>query len=134
MVPVLWYQEPNWETGKNIWWQLKRADGLPWMLAGLWSEWIDPATGEVLPNFTLLTVNCDHHPLLNRLHKPDPSLPPDAQDKRSLVHLEPAQWGAWLRGGTGEARSLLKPPPEALFDRSDAQRTDALLGGQHSLL
>ena len=43
-----WYQEPNWETGKNIWWRLMRADGAPWALAGIWSEWVDPATGEHL--------------------------------------------------------------------------------------
>ncbi|MDE2434501.1 MAG: SOS response-associated peptidase family protein [Burkholderiales bacterium] len=36
LVPADWYAEPNWETGKNIWRHLKRAGGLPWMLAGLW--------------------------------------------------------------------------------------------------
>ena len=53
-----WYQEPNWETGKNIWWQMRRTDGKPWALAGLWSEWTDPHTGEVKPNFTMITCNC----------------------------------------------------------------------------
>jgi putative SOS response-associated peptidase YedK len=127
LVPAAWYQEPNWETGKNIWWQLNLSDGLPWMLAGLWSEWTDPATGEIVPNFTMLTVNCDHHPLLSRLHKPDPALPADAQDKRSLVHLEPSQWPIWLQGSSAQARTLLQAAPEAMFDRGDAQRTDALL-------
>lgn len=77
LIPASRYQEPNWETGKNIWWHLKRADGDPWMLAGLWNEWVDPATGELVPNITMLTVNCDQHPLLNRLHKPDPGLTAD---------------------------------------------------------
>ncbi len=130
LVPAQWYQEPNWETGKNIWWQLRRADGLPWALAGLWSEWVDPQTGEVVPNFTMLTTNCDTHPLLNRLHKPDPDMPADAQDKRSLVHLEPGQWDAWLRGDAAQALALIKPPPVALFDLSDATRTDQLLAAR----
>lgn len=127
LVPAAWYQEPNWETGKNIWWQLRRADGDPWMLAGLWSEWVDPQTGEVVPNFTMITTNCDHHPLLNRLHKPDPDLPPDAQDKRSLAHIEPVDWDRWLRGTLDDALALVRPPPLEAFDLGDAQRTDAVL-------
>jgi putative SOS response-associated peptidase YedK len=127
LVPAAWCQEPNWETGKNIWWRLTRADGNPWAIAGLWSEWTDPATGEIVPNFTMLTVNCDGHPLLARLHKPDPKLPDDAQDKRSLVPLEPGQWDAWLHGSESDARTLLVPPPAELFDLSDAVRTDEIL-------
>jgi putative SOS response-associated peptidase YedK len=128
LIPAAWYQEPNWETGKNVWWRLTRFDGLPWSIAGLWSEWTDPVTGEIVPNFTMITVNCDGHPLLGRLHKPDPDLPLDAQDKRSLVPLEPEQWGAWLLGSEGEARALLKEPPAERFDLVDALRTDELLG------
>lgn len=127
LVPAAWYQEPNWETGKNIWWQLKRADGEPWMLAGLWSEWTDPKSGEIVPNFTMLTTNCDSHTLLNRLHKPDPDLPSDAQDKRSLVHVPPASWGQWLRGTVDEAVHLVQPPLVDDFDLADAIRTDQAL-------
>jgi putative SOS response-associated peptidase YedK len=125
--------EPNWETGKNIWWNLKRADGLPWFIAGLWSEWVDPVTGEVAPNFTMLTTNCDSHPVLNRLHKPerDPKtgevLPLDKQDKRSLVHVDPAGWDKWLHGTEADARELLTPQPLEAFDLTDAYRTDELL-------
>jgi putative SOS response-associated peptidase YedK len=127
LVPAAWYQEPNWETGKNIWWRLTRADGEPWAIPGLWSEWTDPATGEIVPNFTMLTVNCDGHPLLGRLHKPGPKLPDDAQDKRSLVPLEPSQWDAWLHGPEAEARALLVAPAADRYDLGDARRTDDLL-------
>jgi len=135
VIPAAWYQEPNWETGKNIWWQLKRADGLQWAIAGLWSEWTDPHTGELVPNYTMLTRNCDAHPLLNRLHKPDPKLPPDQQDKRAVVHIDPANWEQWLFGSERDALALMDtlPLPEA-FDQADAQRTDQLLGaGQGGL-
>ena len=106
---------------------MTRADGQPWAIAGLWSEWADPATGEIVPSYTVITVNCDGHPLLARLHKPDPDLPPDAQDKRSLVPLEPPQWDAWLHGAAADARALLVAPPAERFDPADARRTDALL-------
>jgi putative SOS response-associated peptidase YedK len=130
LIPATWYQEPNWETGKNIWWRMARADGAPWAIAGLWSEWTDPATGEIVSNFTMLTVNCDGHALLGRLHKPDPKLPADAQDKRSVVSLEPDQWTAWLEATPDEAMGLLVAPPTERFDRSDTLRTDQSLGRQ----
>lgn len=130
LIPATWVQEPNWETGKNIWWQLRRSDGAPWSLAGIWSEWVDPATGEVLPNYSLITCNCDAHPLLNRLHKPDPALPPDSQDKRSVVEVAPENWEAWLHGDEATARSLIVPPPVEMFDLAVTQQVDALLAGR----
>ena len=130
LVPATWYQEPNWETGRNVWWQLRRADGAPWAIAGLYAEWTDPASGEIVPNYTVITVNCDGHPLLGRLHKPDPKLPADAQDKRSLIHIEPEHWAQWLAGSEDEARALIQPPPLEMFDLADARRTDQLLAAQ----
>lgn len=127
LIPASWYAEPNWETGKNIWWRLTRADGNPWAIAGLWSQWTDPDTGEIIPNFTMLTVNCDGHPLLGRLHKPDPKLPPHAQDKRSLVPLEPEQWEQWMHGSEQDARGALVPPLPDRFDLSVTAQTDASL-------
>lgn len=130
LVPATWYAEPNWETGKNIWWHLKRADGAPWFLAGLWSDWIDHATGEVVPNFTMITCNCDEHPLLNRLHKPAPKLPPEKQDKRSLIHIDANNWERWLHGSTEEALELIQPQPANVFDHADAERTDEALSAR----
>jgi putative SOS response-associated peptidase YedK len=133
LVPADWYAEPNWETGRNIWWHLKRADGLPWFLAGLWSEWTDPQTGEIVPNFTLLTCNCDGHPLLGRLHKPerDPGtgevLPAAQQDKRALTHVPPSHWDQWLQGTVADALALVAPAPTEAFDLADALRTDQAL-------
>lgn len=130
LIPAAWYQEPNWESGKNIWWRMRRADGLPWALAGLWSEWTDPETGELLPNYTMITCNCDGHPLLGRLHKPDPHLPADAQDKRAVVHIDPGHWDAWLSGDEATALSLIRPEAAEVFDLEDARRTDELLAQQ----
>lgn len=129
LIPAAWYQEPNWETGKNIWWRLRRADGAPWAIGGIWSEWTDPASGEIVPSYSMLTINCDGHPLLGRLHKPDPKLPADAQDKRSVVPLQPADWMAWLTGDEATARSLMVVPATELFDGEDARLTDERLGG-----
>ncbi len=133
LIPADWLQEPNWETGKNIWWRLQRADGLPWMVAGLWSEWIDRDTGELVPNYTMITFNVDEHPLLKRLHKPEVDkatgalLPPDQQDKRGQASIEPAHWETWLTGTADEALALLKPPAVEVFDPLWASLTDSAM-------
>lgn len=128
LIPATWFQEPYWgitladpmAATRNTWWRFARADGEPWALAGLWSEWTDPATGEVVPSYTMLTQNCDGHPLLALMHKPDPKLPPDAQDKRTVVPIEPADWELWLHGPREAAEALFRVPPPEQFRHGPA--------------
>lgn len=116
LIPADSFLEPNWESGKNEWWRFRRADGNPWGLAGLWNAWTDPATGEIVESYTMLTINADAHPLMNRMHKPEPSLGPDEQDKRSVVVIEPVDFDAWLFGSVDEARALIRLTPVATFE------------------
>jgi putative SOS response-associated peptidase YedK len=83
IIPALSFDEPNWESGRNVWWRFKRADGGLWGLAGLWNCWTDKVTGEIHESYAMLTLNADSHPLMRRMHKPDPKLGPDQQDKRT---------------------------------------------------
>jgi putative SOS response-associated peptidase YedK len=110
LIPAESYDEPYWGTGKNIWWRFSRADGEPWALAGIWNEWTDRETGEVVPNYTMITQNCDAHPLLSLMHRPDPKLPPRAQDKRAVVPIERADWDLWLHGSIEEAERVIGLP------------------------
>lgn len=110
IIPALSFDEPCWETGRNVWWRFRRLDGKPWGLAGLWNTWIDRATGEVVESYTMLTVNADNHQLMNRMHKPDPRLSPNQQDKRSVVAIEQRNVEQWLQGSATEAVELLAPP------------------------
>jgi putative SOS response-associated peptidase YedK len=110
LVPAEDFDEPCWGTGKNVWWRFARADGQPWALAGLWSEWTEPETGELVLSFTMLTQNCDAHPVFSRMHKPDLALAPDKQDKRSIVPIERHDWEQWLLGTIDEARELVRLP------------------------
>ena len=93
IIPAVAFYEPNWETGKHVPWMFRRSDGLPWGLAGLWNMWVDPQTGELVESYTMLTQNADTHPLMRRMHRPDPKRPPDKQDKRSVVPVEFADAG-----------------------------------------
>lgn len=120
IIPAADFDEPNWETGKNVWWRFRRADDHPWGLAGLWNTWVDKATGEVHESYTMLTINADGHPLMSRMHKPDPKLGPDEQDKRSVIPIELTDVDAWLAGTQQQAVELLRVPVVELFSAGPA--------------
>ena len=85
-------------------------------MAGLYHPWLNQQTGEIVESYTMLTVNADDHPLMSRMHKPDPTLPPDQQDKRSVIAIEPANLEQWLWGTPAEARELFCPPAMAVIE------------------
>lgn len=124
LIPAWWFQEPYWgirrtdpmaAAAKSTPWHFWREDGLPWMLAGLWSEWSDVQTGEVVLSYTMLTQNCDGHPILELMHKPDTSLPAHRQDKRTVVPIWEQDQDAWLHGSTTQAAQLIRvPAPDTL--------------------
>jgi putative SOS response-associated peptidase YedK len=77
---------------------------------------VDKATGEIHESYTMLTLNADHHPLMKRMHKPDPAYPPDEQDKRSVVALETADVDQWLFGTNEAAATLIKLTDPSYFE------------------
>ena len=70
----------------------------------------------MVESYTLLTINADGHPIWRRMHKPDPALPPDQQDKRAVVVLEPETWDSWLEAPLAQARQLITVAPAGAFD------------------
>jgi putative SOS response-associated peptidase YedK len=116
IIPAVSFDEPNWESGKNVWWQIRWADGALWGLAGLWNTWTDKATGELAESYTMLTINADQHPLMSRMHKPDPRLGPDEQDKRSVVPIDRSDVDQWLHGTIADAAKLIKLAPVDTFE------------------
>jgi putative SOS response-associated peptidase YedK len=127
VIPAWSFDEPCWETGRNVWWRFRRADATPWGLAGLWNTWIDRHTGEVVESYTMLTINADAHPLMRRMHKPDPKLGPDQQDKRSVVAVELADVDQWLLGDLHDASALLRAPAAERCDAGPASDTSGTL-------
>ena len=97
-------------------WIFRRADGQPWGLAGLWNLWVDPQTGELVESYTMLTQNADEHPLMRRMHRPDPKRPPEMQDKRSVVPIEFEDVDTWLYGTVAQAQALVQLPAPELID------------------
>ncbi len=120
IIPAVAFFEPNWETGKHIPWVFRRADDELWGLAGLWNVWTDKASGEMVESYTMLTLNADGHPLMGRMHRPDPQRPPNVQDKRSVVPIELEDSDLWLHGSVEQARQLVRLAPAELFDAAPA--------------
>ena len=121
IIPAWSFDEPCWESGHNVWWTFRRADGNPWGLAGLWNAWTDNETGTVVESYTMLTINADSHPLMSRMHKPDLKLPLDQQDKRSVVAIEIADTATWLYGSIEAAADLVCAPSLEVIDAFPAK-------------
>lgn len=82
---------------------IRRDDGEPLALAGLWAVWRNPETAERLYSCSILTT--DANELVARVHD------------RMPVILDPGDWDAWLAESTPaeELRSLLRPAPTELL-------------------
>lgn len=107
VIPVSSFYEPCYETGKAERWEIAGADGGPLGIAGLWELKADGPNGLPLLSFTMLTINADGDPLMQRFHKPD-------DEKRMLVILDPQQIDDWLHCPVEEA--------ESFFTRYSAER------------
>ena len=88
---------------------------------------MDKSTGEVVESYTMLTMNADAHPLMRRMHKPDPKLSSVDQDKRSVVIIEESEFENWLSGTKEQAAALVALTDESLFlAKPEAERNPSL--------
>lgn len=122
LVPVSgWIEAYSGLSNRSISWLFSRADGEVAMLAGLYSEWHEPVTGEMVPNYTIITQATDAHPVLSLMHRP-------GRQKRGFVMLEHSDWDAWLHGSAAHAATLMKLPPlGSLRSGAEDPREEALL-------
>jgi putative SOS response-associated peptidase YedK len=104
VIPVAAIYEPNYETGKAVRWKIASTDGRPLGLAGIWEYRADGPEGAGLTSFSMLTMNADGHPLMQRFHKPD-------DEKRMVVVLEPEQYESWLHASLAQAPGFFVPYP-----------------------
>ena len=112
VVPVSSFYEPSYESGKAERWEIADADGEPLGIAGIWDIKQDGPNGLPLLSFTMLTINADGHPLMQRFHKPD-------DEKRMLVILDPGQIDDWLHCPVEEAdHFFVRYPAERLMAKA----------------
>lgn len=95
IVPAECIFEPNWESGEAVRWAIQAPGQVPVAVAGIYSRWKAP-DGQWRFSFAMLTVNADGHPIFQRMHRP-------GDEKRMVVILPEADWGAWLSCPVEEA-------------------------------
>jgi len=104
IIPAANFFEPNYETGKPVRWRIERADGDPVAIAGIWEY--RPA--DQLLSFSMLTINADGHPLMQRFHNPD-------DEKRMVMILDPDQYQGWLEGSLVSDEDVYRQYPADLL-------------------
>lgn len=107
IIPAQAIYEPDWRSGRAVATRIVRADGKPLGIAGLWDRWRSPE-GRWIYSYTMLTVNADSHPFMNRFHKP-------SDEKRMVVVLSEEAQAGWLKADSNGARGFMSAcPPEWL--------------------
>lgn len=113
IVPMDWFYEPHWGTGKAVRWRIQHPEGAPLMVAAIWARWQPPGrpaapAAEVI-SFSLLTLNADAHPVMKQFHKP-------GEEKRMLALLPKAELDAWLHAPPAQAAALIRPWPDLVCE------------------
>ena len=101
IIPAEAIYEPNWETGQCVRWAISQEGQVPFGIAGLYTDWLEPKTLKRVWSFAMLTVNADRHPLLKRFHKPE-------DEKRMVVILHPSDYADWLSCPVAEAKRFFR--------------------------
>jgi putative SOS response-associated peptidase YedK len=87
IIPAEAIYEPNYESGESVRWHIRKANGEPMGIAGIYRRYV--ADDREMFAFSMLTVNADDHPFMRRFHAPD-------DEKRMVVILEPEDFEGWL--------------------------------------
>jgi putative SOS response-associated peptidase YedK len=104
IIPADAIYEPNYETGKAVRWKISLGNDAPLGIAGIWEYRSNGPDGQPLISFSMLTINADDHPLMQRFHKPE-------DEKRMVVILRPDEYESWLHAPGEQITSFLTQFP-----------------------
>lgn len=104
IIPAAAIYEPDWRSGKSIATRITRADGELLGIAGLWEQWREPGTSDVVHSYTMLTINADEHPFMRNYHKPQ-------DEKRMVVILPRGLYGDWLKAPASDSMEFMRQYP-----------------------
>ena len=101
VIPAESIYEPSYESGKAVRWRISQHGDVPMGIAGIYTRWKHPETGELIFSFAMLTVNADGHPVMQRFHRP-------TDEKRMVVILDPADHDRWLSCSLADAPAFFR--------------------------
>ena len=94
------FYEPSYVSGKAERWKIELESKEPFGIASIWDTWTEPASGELVTSFSMLTVNADEHPVMRQFHK-------QGDEKRTPVVLNPSQFDEWLGADANQAMGMM---------------------------
>lgn len=100
VIPAKAVYEPRYaEDLTSERWRIEKEDGSPFGIAGLYSQWVEHGVEKF--SYTMLTVNCDHHPFYSQFHEPN-------TEKRMPIFLDAEHYDAWMSCPLAEAPRFFK--------------------------
>lgn len=91
LVPVDGFYEHHEYKGKKYPFYITRKDDEPLYLAGLWNDWTNRQTGEIMHTFSIVTTRAN--PMMAKIH----NNPKNSDDHRMPVILPEAFMEDWLK-------------------------------------
>jgi putative SOS response-associated peptidase YedK len=106
IVPISGFFEWQHSATGKIPWYISRADSDIMSLAGLWSEWTDTSTGEIINSFSVITTGANE--LMASIHNSKLRMP---------AIIEKSSEPVWLDNNTVKAdlKRLLEPYPKEIL-------------------
>ncbi|WP_303921711.1 SOS response-associated peptidase [Draconibacterium sediminis] len=101
--------------GKTYPFYIQRVDGEPIVLGGLWDEWTNKATGEVVNSFTIVTTKANA--LMKKIHNN-----PKLNEARMPLILNEEEADKWLNGTAAEAKAMIQPATDGLLKAHTVRR------------
>lgn len=121
IIPAEGFYEYHHFKGRSYPYYIYPKNKEPLNFAGLWNEWIDPNTGEIIHSFSVVTTKANE--LMRHIH----NKPRLSGDHRMPVILIDGAEDEWLRPiSKEELIQLLKPYPDSLLE---AHTVKPLSGG-----
>ena len=115
IIPMQAFFEDDLRSGKPVPTRISRVDGEPMGVAGVWSSWIDPVSGQELISYAILTVNANSHALMHRYQH-------QGSEKRMPAILNEGSYDAWLTARQEKAREFLRAYPANWLTANPVER------------
>lgn len=87
---------------------IQRIDGQPLILGGLWDEWTNRETGEILNSFTIVTTKANQ--LMSKIHNN-----PKLKEARMPLILNEKEADEWLNGSPEKIKQMICPAEEGIL-------------------